>query len=134
MWREIKGYEGLYEINEDASVRRVAGEGTDGRRISSHMVLSSRTSKGSRYIALWKNGERRTYMLHGLYAEAFHITKKEACRRLYQGFRGDGKAVRNVRQILLKNLDELERSQAAGEDNHDEILYMKQFLEELQNN
>ena len=34
MWRDIKGYEGLYEINENAVVRRVDGTGIDGRKVS----------------------------------------------------------------------------------------------------
>ena len=54
MWRDIKGYEGLYEINENAVVRRVDGTGIDGRKVSTHVVVSSRTKKGTRYIALWK--------------------------------------------------------------------------------
>ena len=67
MWRDIKGYEGLYEINENAVVRRVDGTGIDGRKVSTHVVVSSRTKKGTRYIALWKEGGRRTYMLHKLW-------------------------------------------------------------------
>lgn len=31
MWRDIKEYEGLYEINENAVVRRVEGKGIDTR-------------------------------------------------------------------------------------------------------
>ena len=33
MWRDIKDYEGLYEINENAVVRRVEGKGIDGRKV-----------------------------------------------------------------------------------------------------
>ena len=32
MWRDIKDYEGLYEINENAVVRRVEGKGIDDVR------------------------------------------------------------------------------------------------------
>lgn len=131
MWREIKGYEGLYEINEQAMVRRLCGEKSDGRKTSTHRVMSSSTAKGTQYIALWKQGERRTFMLHKLYAQAFYMSEKEACRRLYQGFRGDGQAVQNVKEILLKNLNDLEQLEASGNDRHDEILYIKQFLDEL---
>ena len=131
MWREIKGYEGLYEINEDAVIRRVEGTGSDGRKISTHVVSSSKTRKGTRYIALWKDGDRKTFMLHKIYSDAFYISENEACRRLYKGFSGNATAVQNVKEILLHNLTELEQEQAGGEDRHDEILYIKQFLEEL---
>ena len=96
MWRDIKGYEGLYEINENAVVRRVDGTGIDGRKVSTHVVVSSRTKKGTRYIALWKEGGRRTYMLHKLYATAFQMSENEAIRRLYRGFNGNGEAIHNV--------------------------------------
>ena len=37
MWRDIKDYEGLYEINENAVVRRVEGKGIDGRKVTTHV-------------------------------------------------------------------------------------------------
>ena len=131
MWRDIKEYEGLYEINENAVVRRVEGKGIDGRKVTTHVVVSSKTRKGTRYIALWKDGNRKTFMLHKIYAEAFYMSENEACRRLYKGFIGYGQAVQNVKDILLRNLSDLEKEQSAGENRHDEILYIQQFLDEL---
>ena len=113
MWRDIKDYEGLYEINENAVVRRVEGKGIDGRKVTTHVVVS--------------------FMLHKLYAEAFYMSENEACRRLYKGFIGYGQAVQNVKDILLKNLSDLEKEQSIGENRHDEILYIQQFLDELKN-
>lgn len=133
MWREIKGYEGLYEINENGALRRVEGTGSDGRRVAGHAVAASRAVNGMRYIALWKDGQRKTFMLHKLYAAAFQVSESEACRRLYGGFEGNIQAVQNVRNILLHNLHSLEKEHAVGTDRHDEILYMKQFLYELKN-
>ena len=124
MWRDIKGYEGLYEINENAVVRRVDG-------VSTHVVVSSRTKKGTRYIALWKEGGRRTYMLHKLYATAFQMSENEAIRRLYRGFNGNGEAINNVCGTLLESLKIYEKEQAEGLNRNDEILYIRQFLEEL---
>ena len=131
MWRDIKGYEGLYEINENAVVRRVDGTGIDGRKVSTHVVVSSRTKKGTRYIALWKEGGRRTYMLHKLYATAFQRSENEAIRRLYRGFTGNGEAIHNVCGTLLESLKLYEKEQAEGLNRNDEILYIRQFLEEL---
>lgn len=131
MWRDIKGYEGLYEINENAVVRRVDGTGIDGRKVSTHVVVSSRTKKGTRYIALWKEGGRRTYMLHKLYATAFQMSENETIRRLYRGFNGNGEAIHNVCGTLLESLKIYEKEQAEGLNRNDEILYIRQFLEEL---
>ena len=131
MWRDIKGYEGLYEINENAVVRRVDGTGIDGRKVSTHVVVSSRTKKGTRYIALWKEGGRRTYMLHKLYATAFQMSENEEIRRLYRGFNGNGEEIHNVCGTLLESLKIYEKEQAEGLNRNDEILYIRQFLEEL---
>lgn len=46
---------------------------------------------------------------------------------------GYGQAVQNVKDILLKNLSDLEKEQSIGENRHDEILYIQQFLDELKN-
>lgn len=104
MWRDIKEYEGLYEINENAVVRRVEGKGIDGRKVTTHVVVSSKTRKGTRYIALWKDGNRKTFMLHKIYAEAFYMSENEACRRLYKGFIGYGQAVQNVKEIFFSGI------------------------------
>lgn len=132
MWRDIKGYEGIYEINEDAVIRRVGQTGSDGRSVSMHVVLSSRTKNGTRYITLWKDGIRKNYMLHKVYATAFQMSKNEAIRRLYRGFNGNGAAIDNVSGMLRENLKVYEKEQMEGLDRNDEILYIRQFLEELQ--
>lgn len=133
MWRFIEGYEGLYEINENAVVRRTESIGSDGRRVAEHVIAVARTQNGMSSVSLWKDGRRKTHMLHKLYASAFHISENEAARRLYRGFRGRADAMQNVRHMLLTNLSACEKEQAKGIDRHDEILYFKQFLNELKN-
>lgn len=131
MWREIKGYEGLYEINEDAVIRRMEGIGTDGRTVTSHVVVASKTQKGTRYINLWKDGLRKTFMLHKIYAETYGVSENEASRRCYLGFKGDDNAVDNVRIALSKVLDDYQKEEKNGISRNDEILYIRQFLYEL---
>ena len=132
-WRPIQGYEGLYEINECAQVRRNAGSGTDGRKVNEHMLCPSKAQHGMCYVSLWKNGKRKSHMQHKLYAAAFHITENEAVRRLYYGFHGNQKAVERI-CILLENMQKsLEQEAQKGHDRHDEILYVKAFLSEIKN-
>lgn len=71
-------------------------------------------------------------MLHKLYAENFGVSRNEACRRVYKGFTGEKHAIDNVKEILLGNIAVLKKKQAAGENRTDEILYMEQFLKELE--
>ena len=42
MWRDIKDYEGLYEINENAVVRRVEGKGIDGGNDTCRCVIKNK--------------------------------------------------------------------------------------------
>ena len=131
MWRDIKGYEGLYEINENAVVRRVDGTGIDGRKVSTHVVVSSRTKKGTRYIALWKEGGRRTYMLHKLYATAFQMSKMRRYGDCTVALTEMGRQSTMYAGTLLESLKIYEKEQAEGLNRNDEILYIRQFLEEL---
>lgn len=70
-------------------------------------------------------------MLHKLYATAFQMSENEAIRRLYRGFNGNGEAINNVCGTLLESLKIYEKEQAEGLNRNDEILYIRQFLEEL---
>ena len=133
MWRFIEGYEGLYEINEHAVIRRAEDLELNGKRFAGHVLAVARTQNGMKSVALWKNGRRKTHMVHKLYAASFHISENEAARRLYRGFRGKADAMQNVRHMLLTSLSACEKEQARGIDRHDEILYFKQFLDELKN-
>ena len=51
--------------------------------------------------------------------------------RRYGGFNGNGEAIHNVCGTLLESLKIYEKEQAEGLNRNDEILYIRQFLEEL---
>ena len=131
MTRCIRGYEGIYEINEHGTVRRMDGRGSDGRKISAHVVLPARTKNNLKYVILWKDGKRRTFMLHKIYANTFEISENEAARRLYRGFKGSQKAKDNIIDLLNGTLRSFGEAQRRGEDRHDEILYLKCFLRDM---
>lgn len=76
-------------------------------------------------IALWKDGKRKTFMLHNLVSEAFGIPVEDVKRKLYQGFRLDPEAKTRVRSWLYEKLAECRKNSFAR---HDEILYLKEFL------
>lgn len=132
VWKQIKGYEELYEINEKGMIRRKDGMGNDGRKVTEHLIATSKAQNGMRYVSLRKNGKRRSHMQHKVYASAFGITENEAVRRLYYGFYGDQDAIEKVRTLLKGMIFELEEEERNGTDRHDELLYMESFLEELE--
>lgn len=75
-WREIKGYEGHYEVSSFGDVRSMdrvvkrSGPTGDTRR-RSQIRKANVTPKGYLRIALIRDGVQHNYMVHRLVAEAF---------------------------------------------------------------
>jgi len=65
MWKEIKGYECLYEISDLGLVRSVARSGTSGG------ILKSFNTRGYALVRLYKDNVPETLLVHRIVAEAF---------------------------------------------------------------
>lgn len=66
-WKDIKGYEGKYQVSNLGEVRSLNYGGTNNTKI-----MKSRTDcKGYKRIQLSKNGKPKTYKVHRLVAIAF---------------------------------------------------------------
>lgn len=66
-WRDIKGYEGKYQVSNLGRVKSLNYHRADISRI-----LAVRKDKGGYlYLNLYKNNKRKTYKVHRLVAEAF---------------------------------------------------------------
>ncbi len=64
-WADVNGYEGTYKVSDRARVKRVDGK-------SEHLLGCHTNAKnGYVYVALSKNGKRKSVRLHRLVAEAF---------------------------------------------------------------
>ncbi len=72
-WRDIKGYEGLYQVSDTGLVRSVDRMTTGNRnRMLKGKLLSQGTNTfGYFVVALCKDGKARTKRVHRLVAEAF---------------------------------------------------------------
>lgn len=65
-WRDVPGYEGLYEVSDEGDVRSVRRSGASGGFMSPH------NNKGYLRVGLRKNGEaQKKFFVHRLVAEAF---------------------------------------------------------------
>ena len=62
VWKEIKGYEGLYEVSSEGRVR------STGKKKG---IMRPGTSKGYLKVGLTKDGSRKMYRVHRLVAFAF---------------------------------------------------------------
>lgn len=74
-WRDIKGYEGLYQISNYARVKRLnkrvrAGFGSY-RTVSEKILKPQKSKYGYMRIALTKNNVRKIHFIHRLLYEAF---------------------------------------------------------------
>ena len=70
-WRDIVGYEGLYQISKQGQVKRLERAATDGRLIR-EKILNRRISPSGYYrVNMRKNGGRKCHLVHRLVPEAF---------------------------------------------------------------
>lgn len=61
IWKQIKDYEGLYEISEDGNIRNKKGS----------LKIVSPNKRGYKRVTLCKNGKEKIISIHRLVAEAF---------------------------------------------------------------
>lgn len=67
IWKDIKGYEGLYQVSNFGRVRSLNYNHTNTIRI----LVCSVASWGYLNVTLHKNGKQKVFLVHRLVAEAF---------------------------------------------------------------
>lgn len=70
IWKDIKGYEGLYMISSYGNVKSLNYKGT-GREGILTPFIDNREGKGYLRVTLCKNGKKKRFQVHRLVAEAF---------------------------------------------------------------
>lgn len=70
-WRDIEGYEGLYQVSSLGRIKSLDRYDSRGNHIKGKLLSPSITKKGYLRVGLWKNGEGKLYQIHRLVAEAF---------------------------------------------------------------
>lgn len=76
VWRDVVGYEGIYEVSNNGLIRTKKGKKTytkyHGWRTWNQRVLSQKVDEeNTRRVNLWKDGKYKTHLVHRLVAEAF---------------------------------------------------------------
>lgn len=66
-WRDIQGYEGLYQVSSCGRVKTLNYKRTGQERIMKQVTNSG----GYKFVNLYKNGEKKYYQVHRLVATAF---------------------------------------------------------------
>lgn len=81
VWRPVNGYEGLYEVSDQASVKsldRTIQTTRGPRRIRGRLLKPKANSSGYLQIALFKDRKRKEKLLSRVVAEAF-CEKPDGC-------------------------------------------------------
>lgn len=67
VWRDIKGYEGLYQVSNLGDVKRIKGE----RCYYDRIIKQKKSWSGHMYVMLSKDGIRKNLRVHRLVADSF---------------------------------------------------------------
>ena len=72
-WKDVVGYEGLYQVSNLGSVKRLEGYRGNGKQyfVKEHIVKQFANKDGYLRITLSKNNKTKKFMVHRLVAEAF---------------------------------------------------------------
>ena len=73
-WRDIGGYEGLYQISNIGNVKslgRLVNYKNKGKKWQEGKILKPLNKRGYLCVGLWKNGYIKNYSVHRLVAQAF---------------------------------------------------------------
>lgn len=83
IWKDIEGYEGIYQVSNEGRVKSLNYNHTN----LEHLLVPS-TSRGYLHVNLWNNGKRKMMNIHRLVAEAFlpnpndfpQVNHKDECK------------------------------------------------------
>lgn len=68
IWKDIKDYEGLYQVSNWGRVKSL---GNGGTHKTSRILKSEKNTRGYLQVQLSKNGKRKWFFIHRLVAEVF---------------------------------------------------------------
>lgn len=117
IWKDIKGYEGLYQVSNDGRVKRISTN-----RISNIII----DSRGYSKKAITLNGETRQYAVHRLVAETFieNPLNKSEVNHI------DGNKLNNC----VENLEWVTRSENMKHAHENKLQHYSGYIQYLQRN
>lgn len=75
-WKDIIGYEGLYQISNYGDVKSLGRITVQKHKLDEIILKKSQDKDGYNIVTLYKNGKKKTHKVHRLVANAF-LQKKE---------------------------------------------------------
>ena len=71
-WRDVVGYEGLYQVSDWGRVKSLERTDSWGRTVKERILKPAPASNGYLVVTLHAGGKRKTLKVHRLVCEAFH--------------------------------------------------------------
>ena len=71
VWKDVVGYEGLYEVSNRGNVRSIERISSQGRKIGGIILKPAYNNGGYLLVSLCKNGKVKSKYIHRLVLEAF---------------------------------------------------------------
>lgn len=71
IWKDIQGYEGIYQISNNGNVRRLTYTNNKVNKDKAHYIKPTDNGKGYLIVGLKVNGKRKSAYVHRLVATAF---------------------------------------------------------------
>ena len=68
IWKDIVGYEGLYQVSNTGKIKSLNYNHTGREKILKQRLFN----RGYLYVGLWKNGKQKYFSVHRLEYEAFY--------------------------------------------------------------
>ena len=77
IWKDIKGYEGFYQVSNYGRVKSLERLDSCGRKVHGRILKQGKDTQGYLVIGLCKEGARKSKRIHRLVAEMFIENPKE---------------------------------------------------------
>lgn len=78
LWKDIKEYEGLYQVSNLGNIKSLDKKDSLGRKVKGKKMKPIKRKDGYLDITLHKNGKGKHFLLHRLIAEAFIENKNNS--------------------------------------------------------
>jgi hypothetical protein len=134
IWKDIKGYEGYYQVSNKGRVISLTRKTTNGRTVNTKILKAYEGNHGYLCLDLYKNNLKRQFAVHRLVAEAFISNPKNKPQVNHKkGNKLDNYADKlewaTVKENIYHAFNVLGRTVAVGEKNGRSKLTEKQVLE-----
>lgn len=71
VWKDVVGYEGLYQVSNMGRVKSLSRIGLNGNRLKERLLKPRPKAFGYLLVCLYKQGNCKNFLIHRLVAEAF---------------------------------------------------------------